>query len=153
MFIWSDVTDTTAGDFLYIAESKLEKGLSASAFEYAGGTFNGELASCQRYYWRDTAGNAYSGFGTGTMYSTSDVFAIFPFPVTMRVAPSLSFSTLEIIAGSSAAAITGVNSNRSTTKTGSQEMYAGSAFATIGHSGVVRASNSTSAYMEWSAEL
>ena len=71
----------------------------------------------------------------------------------MRVVPSLSYSTLEIIAGSATAAITGVNSNRSTTKTGSQEMYAGSGFATTGHSGVVRASNSTSAYMEWSAEL
>ena len=50
LFIWSDVTDTTLGDFLYIAESKLELGSTATAFQYAGGTFAGELAACQRYY-------------------------------------------------------------------------------------------------------
>jgi hypothetical protein len=49
LFIWSDVTDTTAGDFVYIAESKLELGSVATPFVYAGGTFQGELAACQRY--------------------------------------------------------------------------------------------------------
>jgi hypothetical protein len=132
---------------------QLELGTTATTFTTATGTIQGELAACQRYYWRDTAGNIYSGFGVGTMYSTTACFATFPFPVTMRVAPSLSYSTLEILAGTGVGAVTGVNSNRSTTKTGSQEIYAGSAFATIGHAGVVRASNSLNAYMEWSAEL
>jgi len=50
LFIWSDVTTTTLGDFLFIAEAKLELGSSATAFEYAGGTLQGELASCQRYF-------------------------------------------------------------------------------------------------------
>ena len=50
VFIWSDVTDTTAGDFLYISEAKLEVGSSATAFDYAGNSFSDELAQCQRYY-------------------------------------------------------------------------------------------------------
>lgn len=50
LFIWSDVTDTTAGDFLYIAESKLELGSIATPFVYAGETFAGELVACQRYF-------------------------------------------------------------------------------------------------------
>ncbi len=50
VFIWSDVTDTTAGDFLYISEAKLELGSSATAFDYTGNSFSNELAQCQRYY-------------------------------------------------------------------------------------------------------
>jgi hypothetical protein len=88
LFIWSDVTDTTAGDFLYIAESKLELGLTATAFQYAGGTFQGELADCQRYYWNLVTGNDLM-FGTGSYYNGAFAQGFIPFPVTMRVAPTL----------------------------------------------------------------
>ena len=60
LFIWSDVTDTTLGDFLYIAESKLELGSIATPFVYAGGTIQGELAACQRYYQILGAGFGYA---------------------------------------------------------------------------------------------
>jgi hypothetical protein len=92
LFIWSDVTDTTAGDFLYIAESKLELGSTATAFEYAGGTFQGELAACQRYFYNALTGtslilcSAYAGTSTS-------VAGIINFPVTMRVTPTLSATT------------------------------------------------------------
>jgi len=132
---------------------QVEQGSTMTAFQTATGNIPGELAACQRYYWRDIAGNIYSAFGVGTMYSTTACFATFPLPVTMRVAPSLSYSTLEMLAGTGVGAVSGVNSNRSTTKTGSQELYAAAAFATIGHAAVIRASNSLNAYMEWSAEL
>jgi len=32
LFVWSDVTDTTLGDFLYVSEAKLELGSTATAF-------------------------------------------------------------------------------------------------------------------------
>jgi hypothetical protein len=86
LFIWSDVTDTTAGDFLFIAEAKLERGSTATAFEYAGGTFQGELAACQRYYQRF---NQQNDSYTSTGISVSTTVAIVPckLPVTMRVNP------------------------------------------------------------------
>jgi len=88
LFIWSDVTDTTAGDFLYIAESKLELGLTATAFQYAGGTFQAELAACQRYYYRVVTGtNLY--FAQGGYYNSGFMFAGFDFKTTMRGTPSL----------------------------------------------------------------
>jgi hypothetical protein len=89
LFIWSDVTDTTLGDFLYIAESKLEVGSSATAFVYSGGTFQGELAACQRYYYKHAESNSHF-IGIGTYFSTTSLYVGVPFPVTMRTAPTLS---------------------------------------------------------------
>jgi len=48
VFIWSDVTDTTAGDFLYITDVQLEQGSNATPFEHR--SYADELARCQRYY-------------------------------------------------------------------------------------------------------
>jgi hypothetical protein len=48
VFIWSDVTDTTAGDFLYVTNIQLEKGSTATSFDYR--SIGTELALCQRYY-------------------------------------------------------------------------------------------------------
>jgi hypothetical protein len=48
VFIWSDVTDTTAGDFLYLAGVQLEAGSVATPFERR--PYGTELALCQRYF-------------------------------------------------------------------------------------------------------
>ena len=48
VFIWSDVTDTTAGDFLYITDVQLEAGSTATDFERR--PIGAELVLCQRYY-------------------------------------------------------------------------------------------------------
>jgi hypothetical protein len=89
LFIWSDVTDTTAGDFLYIAESKLELGSTATAFQYAGGTFQGELAACQRYYWRNTTGSTFGLLAGGIGHSTNEARLMVYHPVPMRIEPTL----------------------------------------------------------------
>jgi hypothetical protein len=90
LFIWSDVTDTTLGDFLYIAESKLGLGSTATAFEYAGGTFQGELAACQRYY--QLIGGTTNSFPLSGGYSISaiDIRNPMVFPVQMRSAPTIT---------------------------------------------------------------
>ena len=98
LFIWSDVTDTTLGDFLYIAESKLELGSFATAFVYAGGTFQGELAACQRYYWRSTpAGSNEPGYAMGLGVSTGVAKFILYNPVALRANPtSVEYSGLGV---------------------------------------------------------
>jgi hypothetical protein len=88
LFIWSDVTDTTLGDFLYIAESKLELGSSATAFQYAGGTIGSELSSCQRYYFRAKHDGAQGDFGVGMAYAGSAAIVQIPFPTNMRIRPT-----------------------------------------------------------------
>ena len=61
---------------------QLEYGSKATPFETATGTIQGELAACQRYYWR-TQGT----FETIVSSSTS-VVAYVPVPVTMRTTPT-----------------------------------------------------------------
>jgi hypothetical protein len=93
LFVWSDVTDTTAGDFLYIAESKLELGSIVTPFEYAGGTIQGELAACQRYYnapsLTPSALMIYSGSSSGGF--AANAYSNYFFPVQMRTTPTVTF--------------------------------------------------------------
>ena len=82
VFIWSDVTDTTLGDFLYITNTQLEIGSTATPFERR--LYNQELANCQRYY------QVIKG-GSGSAASTTAFESFFQF-LPMRSAPSASLS-------------------------------------------------------------
>jgi len=90
VFIWSDVTDTTAGDFLYITDVQLEVGSSATSFDYR--PYGTELSLCQRYFYlhSDSTNKA---LGAGAATGTTQVNGIVYFPVSMRASPSL-YSTL-----------------------------------------------------------
>jgi len=89
VFIWSDVTDTTLGDFLYITNAQLEVGTSATPFERR--MYGTEMALCQRYY--QVIGGTNGGFPMATSYfSAGSQTARFPisFPVQMRSAPTIT---------------------------------------------------------------
>jgi hypothetical protein len=62
VFIWSDVTDTTAGDFLYITDVQLEPGTVATPFERR--SYGQELALCQRYYYQSGQQNDFTEAGS-----------------------------------------------------------------------------------------
>jgi hypothetical protein len=83
VFIWSDVTDTTLGDFLYITDVQLEAGPVATPFERR--PIGAELALCQRYF-------AKSGsiFATNQTGATVTITGQGSFPVTMRATPTLT---------------------------------------------------------------
>jgi hypothetical protein len=87
VFIWSDVTDTTAGDFLYITDVQLEPGTVATPFERR--SYGQELALCQRYYYQTSQQNDFYG-RAGTVSATTYHPIIHEFPVIMRIAPNFS---------------------------------------------------------------
>jgi hypothetical protein len=96
VFIWSDVTDTTLGDFLYITDVQLEPGAVATPFERR--PIGTELALCQRYFQKsynpDVALGANTSIGAVTMtpHGTTSYagFGTVYFPVAMRAAPSVT---------------------------------------------------------------
>jgi hypothetical protein len=159
LFIWSDVTDTTLGDFLYIAESKLELGSTATAFEYAGGTFQGELAACQRYYYR------FTGIGTSYLFPSMGNDASSPtngqahlkLPVTMRVIPP-TFDTAgtwfyATFAGGTVITLTSLAWANSTSRdVGVIDVQAASGLSTTLKYQFL-ANNSTASFVGFSAEL
>jgi hypothetical protein len=85
VFIWSDVTDTTAGDFLYITDVQLEKGSAASDFEFL--PIDVSLGRCQRYY-QTTYNSSITGnigfFAVGNAFCVGNV----AWKVSMRATPT-----------------------------------------------------------------
>jgi hypothetical protein len=78
-----------AADYFDITGVQIDIGSVALPFRTNGGTIQGELAACQRYYYRATSTAAFqmlSGFGTGK--GTTQGIIDFKVPATMRVTPT-----------------------------------------------------------------
>jgi hypothetical protein len=96
VMIWSDVTDTTLGDFLYITDVQLEQGSVATPFERR--PFLSELQLCERYYNKSYAMGTFAGaatyvnivqYGYGTT-STTNPDGPVRFPCRMSGSPSVT---------------------------------------------------------------
>jgi len=148
-----------SGSTLDFANVQLEIGSVATSFSRAGGTLQGELAACQRYYYRTTPNSGYSRFGLGQCSGTTAALAIIPFPVQMRIAPSaleqtgtasnyaVTNTTQGIVACSSVPTFDGASVTvASVTFTVASGIAAGNVTQLLPN-------NNTAAYLGWSAEL
>jgi hypothetical protein len=80
----------TNGATFYITGVQLEKGSTATSFDYR--PYGTELALCQRYYYLMASGNTLA-LGIGTYTNSSTFFTYASFPVSMRTAPNLVSTT------------------------------------------------------------
>jgi hypothetical protein len=143
----------SSGAYWEMAQVKLEIGSVATAMTLSGGTIQGELAACQRYYWRAGGNTVYQTFtNAGVAGNTSTVQVNLISPVPMRAVPTvLEYANLGLTDTVSTNAI----SNLVIAQQGiiSNLLQATSSSLTQYRPYMVNANNSTSAYIAVGAEL
>jgi hypothetical protein len=72
---------------------QVEAGSVATAFQTATGTIQGELAACQRYYYKPD-GSGSNMFFAGFNNSTTEAYSSIPTRVTMRVRPTVTITAV-----------------------------------------------------------
>ena len=88
MYLGFSPTGTAgAADYFDVSGVQIEIGSTATTFSRAGGTIQGELAACQRYY--EFIGGKASGYPIIGGYATAGISAYFPiaFKVSKRTSP------------------------------------------------------------------
>jgi len=136
---------------------QVEVGNVPTAFSRAGGTIQGELAACQRYYTRESVTTTYAYFrSSGNATNTTQARIIVPLPVQMRTKPAAMDT------GGSLAVSDGVNlyttgsfvlSANSTTQNAQVEYTHGSAVFTQFRYESLQDNNNGATYLGFSAEL
>jgi hypothetical protein len=155
VFIWSDVTDTTAGDFLYITNVQLEVGSVATPFERR--PYGTELQLCQRYYYKQQAADANARLATGYNNQTTTSTALVFFPASMRAAPTAleqsgTAGDYRITHQNTATTCSAVPTFSAADVWGATTLFTVASGLTQGQGSFARSVNS-SAYLAWSAEL
>jgi hypothetical protein len=77
-----------AADYYEVTGIQLDIGSVALPYRRNSATLAGELAACQRYYYRLKADAASRGLSAGMAYSTGFAWMHFNFPVEMRTRPT-----------------------------------------------------------------
>ena len=145
----------TSGATFYITGVQLEKGSTATSFDYR--PYGTELALCQRYYYRLTQPTASSYFPVNGLCTASTLARVAAtFPVTMRVVPT-ALDTTGTASNYAVTSTTNINlsavpSLNDTTANGGIIGITVSSGLTQGNA-VIFYANVARAYVGWSAEL
>ena len=131
---------------------QLEAGSTATAFQTATGTIQGELAACQRYFVQFGGDAAYQRLANGSYTNSTNLGCMLFLPVSMRVAPStVTFGTLTTYDGATFYAISSLTIDAASKNTVQFNVI--TATATQYRFAQLLTNNSTSGYLGLSAEL
>jgi hypothetical protein len=146
-------TGTVASNVVDTWGWQLEAGSVATAFQTATGTIQGELAACQRYYWRSGGNIIFQRYGNGSARSTNQVDTVVNFPVTMRTTPtSLDYSNIAVYDGSTITATTAIALDQTSPMFGALLVTVASGLTQFRPYSLL-SNNTLSAYLGFNAEL
>lgn len=157
--VFYDPTGTAgADDSIYITGVQLEKGSTATSFDYR--PYGTELSLCQRYYYRVQAIGAGTKLTeTGYAVSTTQAFMKNPFQVRMRSAPSALEQSgtagdyvVERCGAGTFVTCSAVPVINSASTWGGETTFTVASGLVNSNAGSVYGNN-TNAYLAWSAEL
>jgi hypothetical protein len=134
---------------------QIEAGNVATPFTRAAGSISGELALCQRYYYRQTSGSAYGWMAYGGCQNTVNGQAGLVLPVTMRTVPSgsLEYANVRITDSSYAGTLVSLALNAGESTPNLADIYVTATGITGGRPLYVGANNNAAAYIAVTAEL
>ena len=145
----------TSGATFYITGVQLEKGSTATSFDYR--PIGTELALCQRYYYKQQSTGSSSHFGVGNVYSATVVLGLISFPVQMRTAPTAldqsgTAGDYRVNTGTNFTTCSSVPAFNTGDVWGVTVQFIVASGLTLGQVALLRSVNAT-AYLGWSAEL
>ena len=151
-FIFNTTGTASTNDYFELTGVQIDVGTwtatTAPTFRRSGGTIQGELAACQRYY---QASGLQSYYLTGTVNNTTDTLFAYQLIQTMRTSPTITLSSLsDFNLQPSAVAISAFNSVTSTANKWS--FYTSSTGLTAGQSKTIFGATGN-ANIQFSAEL
>lgn len=155
-FFFSPTGTAGTNDYFELTGVQIDVGTwtatTAPTFRRGGGTIQGELAACQRYYFRYSGTTNYAPFGMAHGIDANNCRGIFQFPVTMRTQPSMAFSAAGTFQKSFGNPLTAISSAAFSLNSASFDGTRTGEFAA--NQGIlITAANTTNAFIEMSAEL
>ena len=153
-FEYTGVGTAGAADYWEVTGTQIDIGSVALPFRTYAATIQGELAACQRYYYRIGGTTQYNVIGVGQGKSSTVAGLVVPFPVQMRTAvTTFDFSLLGVFDGANIFNASSVSINGGQTSNIGTYLEVTTTGLTQYRPYVGIFQNSTAAYIGFSAEL
>ena len=155
--VYTEYTVAVAsGSIQEFSQAMLQIGSVVTPFQRMSGTIQGELAACQRYYFRTDSPNTYGCHSTTAfMLSSTAVYSITRLPVNLRVTPSsFDFSNIAFFnVADTKFALTSPTLNSAQSNTSHGIFTATITGGTANNAGRILSDNTTAGYIGFNAEL